>query len=129
MKLRKTDLIYPELSYAILGCAFDVHNQIGPGQLEKTYQKAFRAAFASRNIPVQEQVYYPVVFQGEVVGKNYFDFLVDARIIVEIKKGALFSRANIEQVSRYLQSSGLKLAILINFGVHGVSSKRVVNDS
>jgi GxxExxY protein len=57
------------------------------------------------------------------------DFLVENKIVVEIKKGNRFSKRHIDQVIEYLKASNLKLAILINFGTQGVTFKRIVNFS
>ncbi len=57
----------------------------------------------------------------------FFDFLVDGTIIIELKKDAYFSKQNIDQVNQYLKTSGIKLALLINFSTKGVVYKRLVN--
>ncbi|MCB0755162.1 MAG: GxxExxY protein [Flavobacteriales bacterium] len=126
--VNKTDLLYPELSYQIMGCAFDVHNELGGGLLEKVYQKALAVSFKNRNINFKEQAHFPIVFEGEKVGTGYFDFLVDEKIVVELKRTQHFSRKQIEQVVSYLKQSNLKLGILIHFGQEQVRYKRIIND-
>jgi len=126
-KIRE-DILYPELSYDVIGCAFEVFNELGPGHLEKTYERALTIKFKSKGIRFQEQVYCPVKFEGETVGNNYFDFLIDNKIIVELKCGTHFTRVNFKQVYKYLAASKIKLAILITFTKDGVVQKRVVND-
>ena len=125
--LKRNDLIYPELSYKVVGCAFDVHNVLGEGHHEKYYQRALAEALKEKGLKTTEQVYYPVVFNGKIVGKNFFDFLIDDKLIVEIKKGNNFSKRHIDQVLEYLKTSKIKLAILINFGSTEVSFKRIIN--
>lgn len=126
-KVRRQDLIYPELSYQIVGCAFQVQNEIGGGHHEKYYQRALSESFRNAGILFQQQVYYPLQYQNKTVGKNFLDFLVDGKVVVEIKKGEKFSKRHIDQVLEYLKTSGLKLAILINFGSHEVAFRRIVN--
>jgi GxxExxY protein len=128
-KLNREDLLYPELSCKIIGCAFEVFNQLGPGHAEKTYHAALALSFKDKGISFNEQVYFPVKFMGKVVGRNFFDFLVDDKIIIEIKKNVRYSKVHLDQVSNYLQVSNLKLAILINFMIDGVTSKRIINIS
>ena len=123
----RKDLVYPELSYEIVGCAFEVFDALGPGHSEKTYQKAMAVAFRKRNIPFKEQVYYALKFMDEIIGKRFLDFEVDSKIIVELKKGDYFSKTYLEQVLDYLKKSQLKLAILINFSQEGVKYKRILN--
>jgi GxxExxY protein len=125
--LKRNDLVYPELSYDIIGCVYDVWDELGPGHLEKVYQKALGIALSSRKIAFSEQVHYPLKFKGELVGKGILDFLIEEMVIVEIKKDDIFSKPRIEQVLNYLKLSQLKLAILINFGKSGVKFKRIVN--
>ena len=126
-ELKRDDLIYPDLSYQVLGCAFDVYNALGGGHHEKYYQRALAEAFKEKKLKIIEQVFCPVIFNEKIVAKNFFDFLIDDKLIVEIKKGNNFSKRHIDQVLDYLKTSKLKLAILINFGPSSVSSKRIVN--
>ncbi|MBA3971044.1 MAG: GxxExxY protein [Bacteroidetes bacterium] len=121
------DLIYPDLSFKIVGCAFEVYNELGYGHAEKNYQKALAVALKNKNILFKEQAYFPLKFQGEIIGRSFCDFVVDDKVIVELKKNARFSKANIDQVNQYLKSSGLKLAILINYTSTGAIFKRLVN--
>ncbi len=74
-----------------------------------------------------EQVYYPVMLDGKVVGKNFFDFLIEDKVVLEIKKGNYFVRGHIEQVYAYLQASNLQLGILAYFAPQTVHFKRIVN--
>ena len=125
--LKRDDLVFPELSYEIIGCAYEVFDELGPGHLEKIYQRAFAISFNRKEIKYSEQVYYSLKFKGEVVGKGILDFCIDEKIIVELKKDVSFSKTHIEQVLNYLKLSHLKLAILINFTKEGVKFKRIVN--
>jgi GxxExxY protein len=125
--LKRQDLVFPELSFKIIGCAYEVFNALGYGHAEKYYQRALALEFKRNNLKFTEQVYTPLRFKGEVIGRLYLDFLVDDKIIVEIKKTGSFSIRNIDQVHEYLLSTGLHLAIIINFTATGIVSKRVVN--
>jgi len=126
--VRKQDLIYPELSYEIVGAAYEVANQLGGGHLEKFYQKAMAIELEKRKINFTEQVYYSLKYKDEVIGKHFFDFLAEEKIVVELKKNNHFSKAHIEQVLQYLKTSKLKLALLINFSGETVIHKRIVNE-
>ncbi|MBU2082035.1 GxxExxY protein [Patescibacteria group bacterium] len=126
-ELKRDDLIYPDLSYKVVGCAFDVHNSLGSGHHEKYYQRALAEAFKEKGLKVIEQVFCPIIFNEKVVAKNFFDFLLDDKLIVEIKKGDNFSKRHIDQVLEYLKTSKIKLAILVNFGSTEVKVKRIVN--
>ena len=125
--IRKDDLLYPELSYDIIGCAYKVMDELGKGHMEKIYQKALAVAFKLKGLKYKEQVHYSIKFENEVVGKGFLDFLVEDKIIVELKKEENFSKANIDQVLNYLKMSSLELGILINFTHDGLKFKRIVN--
>lgn len=125
--VKRQDLLYPEESYKIIGSAFDVYNQLGPGHLEKYYQKALAESFFKNKISFAEQASFPIKYNDKIIGRKFFDFLVENKIVVEIKKGTKFSKTNIDQVLEYLRMQNLRLAILINFGNEGVMFKRIIN--
>ena len=123
----KPDLLYPELSYELIGCAYDVFNELGFGHYEKYYQKAYAAALNSKKIKYKEQIYFALKFRDKLLGKQFFDFLVEEKIVVELKKDNRFSKQHIDQVLEYLKTANIKLAILINFSRTGVLYKRIIN--
>ena len=120
-------MLFPELSYQIIGCAYDVFNELGFGHPEKFYQRAFAEALKKRDILFTEQLYFPVKFNEKIVGKMFFDFFVAEKIIIELKKDTRFSKQNIDQVNQYLKTTGITLALLIKFSAQGVVYKRMVN--
>lgn len=123
----RQDLVYPELSYKIMGCAFDVYNELGYGYPEKDYQKALSIAFKKKGIAFTEQSYFPIKFADELIRKGFCDFIVEEKIIVELKKNPRFARTHIERVNQYLKSSKLQLALLVNYTPTGVIYKRLLN--
>ncbi len=120
-------IIFPELSYIIVGAAYEVYNNIGGGHKESVYQKALFEVFKSLNLSVQEQVPYIVNFKDKTIGKNYIDYLVENKIDVEIKSNDRFSKKYFDQVLNYLIVSNFKLGILLVFGREGVRFKRILN--
>ena len=123
----KQDLLFPELSYKIVGCAFDVFNEIGGGHKELTFHNALGVAFQSKELLFKENLYYPVKFKTVTVGKNYFDFLVEENVIVEIKSADRFIKPHFDQLLNYLVISNLKLGILTAFSRTEVKFKRILN--
>ena len=126
-ELVRKDILHPELSYKIVGCAFDVYNSLGSGHHEKYYQRALSEAFSNQKLSFHQQVHFPLNYKGKVIGRIFLDFLVENKIVVEIKKSERFSKTHIDQVMEYLKLSNLELAILINFGSQGVLFKRIIN--
>ncbi|TAL63316.1 MAG: GxxExxY protein [Bacteroidetes bacterium] len=125
--VRRDDLVYPELSYKLVGYAYEVFDELGPGHSEKTYQRAYAVMLRRNDHQFGEQVYYPVRFKDEIISKGFLDFKVDEKVIVELKKDDRFSKTHIDQVLDYIKRSNLKLALLINFTKEGVKFKRIVN--
>lgn len=125
--LKRDDLIYPELSYVIIGILFEVYNTIGPGHKEKYYQKSVALALKTSGNHFKEQVNSSVIFKGEKVGDYFLDFLIENKIVLEIKSGDKFLKQNINQVYSYLKTENLKLGILANFTKEGLKFKRILN--
>lgn len=123
----KIDLIYKDLTYKIIGVLFEVYNKLGYGYQEKYYQKAIAALLKKRNVKFREQIYVPLMFNSKRIGKYFLDFLIEDKIVLEIKKSGNFQRNNIEQIYAYLKASGLKLGILANFTKTEVKIKRIAN--
>lgn len=82
--LRRNDLVYPELSYSVIGVLFDVFNELGYGYREKYYQRAIAEEFKSLGMPFREELRFPVLFKGKQVGWHVFDFFIDNKIVLEI---------------------------------------------
>jgi len=80
-----------------------------------------------KKIRYKEQAPFILSFHGKVIGRFYLDFLIENKIILEIKKGNYFSKRNIQQINEYLKTTKLRLAILANFTPSGVKFKRIVN--
>ncbi|PIR89725.1 GxxExxY protein [bacterium (Candidatus Gribaldobacteria) CG07_land_8_20_14_0_80_33_18] len=124
---KRKDLIYPELSYTLIGVLFDVYNHLGPGHKEKYYQKAVAIALKDINLLFKEQLYSPVIFNDNNIGRYYLDFLIEDKIVLEIKSGEKFLKQNITQIYSYLKIKKLKLGILANFTKEGLKFRRILN--
>jgi GxxExxY protein len=126
-KLKRNDLVYPALSYQIIGILFDVFNTLGFGYQEKHYQKALSIALKKAGLCFKEQIHIPLHYKTEKIGNYYLDFLIEEKIVLEIKKGNYFLKSNIDQIYSYLKATELKLGILANFTEKGVKYKRILN--
>lgn len=111
-----TEILFKELSFAIFGAAIEVYNTMGNGFLEAVYQKALAHEFRLRGISFAEQVRLPVTYKDLLVGEYIADFVVDEKIIVEIKAVSHFKNEHQAQAMHYLAATGHQLAILLNFG-------------
>ena len=120
-------VIYKELSYEVMGSIFEVFKELEYGFKERYYEDAIAKEFENRKIKFKRQIPYKLRYKGEIVGSFRFDFLVENKIIVELKRGDYFSKNNMTQVLQYLKAANLKLGILINITSGGVKFKRILN--
>lgn len=125
--VHKIDLVEPDLSYKLVGIIFDVHNTLGVGHKEKHYQRALAEALRQKDIQFKEQVPIPLKYGEKIIGRYYVDFLVEGKVVLELKQGQYFAATNIKQANDYLKVLNLKLALLVNFTDKGARVKRIVN--
>ena len=113
------ELIAGDEVYAIMGAAFDVHNELGSGFLEAVYQEAMESELEARKIPFIAQHPIGIRYKGRTLGSHYFaDLVCYDNIIVELKALSSFSGVEEAQLLNYLKATGLKVGLLINFGKH-----------
>ncbi len=104
----------------------EVHQTLGPGFLEGLYERALVHEFRLRGIAFGRQVPLQVTYKDVSMGRYRIDCVVDQKIIVEIKAVSAFCDAHISQAQHYLAATGLRLALLINFGAKSLQVKRVI---
>ncbi|MEZ0396955.1 MAG: GxxExxY protein [Anaerolineales bacterium] len=120
------EILFKELSYAIIGAAIEVHRTLGAGFLEAVYQAALAYELTLRNIPFEQRVHLPVYYKGQLVGEYIADFVIDGKIILEIKAVSDITEAHRAQAINYLTATGCELAILLNFGAAKLQQERLV---
>jgi GxxExxY protein len=120
------EILFKELSYAVVGAAMEVHRLLGPGFLEIVYAEALAMEFNLRDVSFRRQVEIPVEYKRKLIGSYKADFLVEKEIILELKAGSCLNAAHFAQAQHYLAATGLRLAILINFGALSLEFKRIV---
>jgi GxxExxY protein len=120
------ELLFKELTFSIIGAAMEVHKVLGGGFLEAVYQSALAHEFALQKIAFEQQVRLPVNYKGILIGENVADFVIDGKIILEIKAVSQFNDTHKAQAIHYLAATGYKLAMLLNFGTSSLEYKRIV---
>ena len=114
------EILFKQLSYAIIGGAMEVHNILGLGFLEAVYQEAMERELALRGIAFEAQRELVIHYKGQPLGKSYVcDILCFGNVLVELKAMDRLTGREEAQVINYLKSSGLLVGVLINFGSHG----------
>jgi GxxExxY protein len=121
-----TELLYKELTFAVIGAAMEVHQILGLGFLEAVYQSALERELTLRKIPFEPQVHLPVTYKHVLVGEYIADLIVEAKLIVEIKAVSRFTPNHQSQAMHYLTATGLRLALLLNFGAGSLQHQRVI---
>lgn len=104
------------LTQAIIGAAIEVHRNLGHGLIESIYEEALCHEFDLRGIKYQRQIGVDIVYKGKVIKGQRLDLLVEGEVVVELKSVSRLPEVATAQVLSYLKATGLKRALLINFG-------------
>jgi len=126
MITNNANIIYPALSYEIMGAIFEVHKKLGPGFLESIYEKALIEEFKKREMKVETQKVIDLVYKDKKIGVHRLDLIVEDKVVVELKTVERFSVHHKAQLTSYLKASGYKLGILVNFSKSKVEYKLVL---
>lgn len=120
-------LLYPELSYKIMGILFEVHSRLGGGFEEKYYQRAVERLFLQNDLKFDRELRVNVSFNGENIGKFFLDFLIEDCVVVELKTVPYLLPIHFRQIRSYLKTHKLELGILANFRGEKLAFKRILN--
>jgi GxxExxY protein len=116
---------YEDLTYRIIGAAMAVHRRIGPGQREAIYQRALEAELKETRLSFEAQKNLPIYDGDRLLGFYIPDFIVEGKVIVEIKAFAALHQKYLGQVIAYLNHTGLPVGLLVNFGGRSLRWRRV----
>jgi len=120
-------LLYSDLSYKIIKIAFSIRNTYGPGHKETIYQRLFRENLKKDGINFEKEKrieFYSS--EGHLIGRYQPDFVVEDKIIVEIKAKKFLSKIDEEQLYYYLRNSKYEVGFLINFSTPKIYIKRII---
>ncbi|MAT52945.1 MAG: GxxExxY protein [Saprospirales bacterium] len=123
----KEQYIYSDLTAKIIGCAMEVHRQLGNGFPEKLYQRALAIEMESQGLSFSREFVMPVYYKGQKIGTRRADFLVEKVIAVELKAVIQLEDVHLAQAINYLEAYDLEVGLLINFGARSLQFKRVQN--
>jgi GxxExxY protein len=122
----ETKLLHEGTTRKIIGAAFEVHDQLGYGFLERVYQRALQVELLRRGATAEIEKRIQVHYKGAVVGDYDADVLVDGCVIVEIKVAPQYDKRDEAQLLNELKATGLKVGMLLNFGRAKLEYKRLV---
>ncbi len=126
MNANRSELLLKDEVYAVVGCAFEVLNELGHGLLEKPYENALVVEFKCCDIPFTQQPRYPVVYKGVQVGEYVPDLIAFEKIIVETKTIERITDTERGQVLNYLKITGLNVGVILNFKHPKLEWERIV---
>lgn len=109
-------MIENELSKIVIGCAIEVHRQLGPGLLESAYQECLYYELCNKGLRIEKEKPMPIVYKDITLDHGYrIDLLVENKLVIELKTVECFTDVHIAQVLTYLNLGNYKLGLLINF--------------
>ncbi|MFH1956520.1 MAG: GxxExxY protein [Patescibacteria group bacterium] len=120
-------IIFPELSYRINGILYKAHNELGRFCNEKQYGDFIEKLLKEEKIKYEREKILLESFDGEHKGRNKLDFIIDDKIILELKAKRILPREDYYQVKRYLEALNLKLALLVNLRDKYLKPRRILN--
>ncbi|NIA18310.1 MAG: GxxExxY protein [Actinobacteria bacterium] len=123
----KQELIYAELSYEITGLLFEAHNELGRYCNEKQYGDLLEKKLKDNKLKYEREKIIPALFEGEKNGRNRIDFIIEGKIIIELKCKRVIGREDFYQTQRYLKAFNKKLGLIVNFREKYLKPKRAIN--
>ena len=120
------DFLYPDLTYKIRGAMYKVHKTLGSGHKESVYHKALIAEFDLQRIPYETEKALSVVYEGTKVGNYRPDFIVDGKVLIELKAVPILPIQAERQLYYYIRGTEYKLGLLVNFGSNSLTIKRKI---
>lgn len=119
-----------EITFMVIGAAYEVHKELGPGLLEKIYEEAMAYQIREKGLKVETQVLLPVFYKGKRLLSDYrLDLLVENEVIVELKSVAVVTDLYMKQLLTYLRIAHKRVGLLMNFNVANMQTgvTRIVN--
>lgn len=120
-------VIEKELSYKIVGILFEVHTKLGDSYQEKYYQRAVEKLLIRDKIKYEKELKIDLTIDEEKIGIYFLDFLIEGRVVLELKAKYKLHPNDFKQVMAYLKRTGKELGILANFKGVKLDYKRILN--
>jgi GxxExxY protein len=124
----KDEYKYSAITERVIGCAMKVHNTLGNGFQEVIYQRALAIELSKAGLDFAREVEMPIHYDEQQIGTRRADFLVDGKILVELKAITGLEDVHIAQGLNYLEAYKLEICLLINFGSKKLEFKRLTNE-
>ena len=119
---------HEEITRKIIGCAMKVHHKMRNGYQEIIYHRCLVIEFKKEGIFFQEEMELPIFYEETEVGRRRVDFLVDKKVVLEIKAVSELNDIHLAQALNYLEGLNLEIGLLLNFGSKSLEIKRLINN-
>jgi len=126
--MQNEDYKYSDLTGRIIGCAMKVHSTLGNGFQEVVYQRCLAIEMEKQGLNFQREMEMPIYYDGIEVGTRRVDFLVENKIMVELKAITELEKVHLAQALNYLEAYRLDIGLLINFGGTRLTFKRLIKE-
>lgn len=120
------ELIHEALTYKIIGCAFEVHKELGSGFLEAVYEAAMLVELKKQGLNAVSQQSFPVIYKGVPIKDYVCDLVVEGKVVLELKALKKISDIERAQTLNYLKVTGLRVGLVLNFGEGSLKHERLV---
>lgn len=118
---------YSDITRSVIGCAMRVHSELGNGFQEVIYQRCLAIEFQEENISNARELTMPLFYKNQEVGSRRVGFLVEDKVLVELRAVSEIDNTHYNQVLNYLTAYKLEVGLLINFGESSLNFKRFIN--
>ena len=118
---------YSEITHKINGSAMKVHSTLGNGFQEVIYQRAMAIELTKQGFSFQRELEMQIYYDGQEIGTRRVDFLVEDKVMVELKALTVLEDVHLAQAINYLEAHNLEIGLLINFGSKSLQFKRLIN--
>lgn len=126
-KIKEGKIIYPELSYTIVGILYETHNELGRYVIEKQCADYIEQRLKALKINYEREKILDEYFVGEKHGRHRIDFFIDNKIVLELKCKRVITKEDYYQIKRYLSVLNKRLGLLVNFRDRYLKPRRILN--
>lgn len=116
--------LYKDLTYKVIGALYEVHNELGSVHKENIYHRAVAIELKNREIDFEEEKSLSVKYKGCKIGAYQPDFVIEDKVILEIKAVPVITKSMFDQIFYYIRGTKYKLVLLANFGTDKLTIKR-----
>ncbi|MBP9732134.1 MAG: GxxExxY protein [Candidatus Magasanikbacteria bacterium] len=120
------EYLYDDLTYVLIKLGYSVFNRLNFGYQEKYYQRAYAEELIQNKLIYQKEQRIIITYNGKMIGRYFIDFLVENKVVIELKVGKDFQPKHIGQVLGYLKAKELRVGLILLFTKDGLKIKRLI---